>query len=50
MAFCLLMVGGTCPSLCTKGEGFERSTDILYLVPLRLKEQKGLGLDPCLRN
>lgn len=50
MAFCLLMVGGTCPSVYTKGEDFERSTDILFLVPMRLKKQKRPGLDPCLRN
>lgn len=50
MAFCLLMVGGTCPSVYTKGEDFERSMYILLLVPMRLKKQKRLGLDHCLRN
>ena len=50
MAFCLLMVGGTCPSVYTKGEDFERSMDLLLLVPMRLVKQKRLGFDPFLRN
>lgn len=57
-AFCLFVcfkafgefVQGTCLLLYTKGEDFERSMDILLLVPLRLEDEEGLVLDPCLRN
>lgn len=47
VSFYFVIVGGNFSSLYSKWEGFKRSTEILLLVPLMLKEHEGLVFGPC---
>lgn len=47
VAFYFVIVGGNFSSLYSKWEGFKRSTEILLLVSLMLKEHEGLVFSPC---